>query len=69
MQEEPTRIRVKVTFEAEINSDFLMELKRIVDHHLDQMIDLDQFPEIKRISKATVFEVKDGDNDDTISMY
>ncbi len=49
--------RVKVSFEAQIDDEFLEELNRIVDHHLDYLIDLDDNPEIKELSDGEVEEL------------
>ena len=46
--------KVKITFNAEVEDDFVEELKRMVDHHMDYLIDLDDNPEITSISDAEI---------------
>ena len=48
---------VQISFKAEIDDDFLGELQRIVDHHLEYLIDLDSTPEIKNIYEGEVEEL------------
>ena len=43
---------VKITFTAEVEDDKVDELKKTVDHHLDHLIDVDSWPEIKNIYNA-----------------
>ena len=48
---------VQISFKAEIDDEFLGELQRIVDHHLESLIDLDSSPEIKNIYEGEVEEL------------
>jgi len=52
--------KVEVKFEAEVDYNFLEEFKKIVDHHMEYLLDLEAFPEIKSISKATLYKTYNG---------
>lgn len=43
---------VDVKFKMEIEEDFFEELTRIADHHIDRLIDVDSYPEIKSVSNV-----------------
>ena len=45
---------VQISFNAEVEDHYVEELKRIVDHHLEYLIDFDGNPEITSISNATI---------------
>lgn len=49
-------MKVRISFDAEIKPDFLEELKTIVDHHIEYLIDFEEFPEILFVSGATLKE-------------
>jgi hypothetical protein len=40
---------VRVTINMEIDDEFVDELKQIVDHKIDALLDYDEFPEINDI--------------------
>lgn len=44
---------INVSMKMEVEEKDIEELKRITDHHIDYLLNLDEFPEIKR-----VFDVK-----------
>ena len=56
--------KIKISFFVEIDDSYLFEeadrkafiedLKRIVDHHIDQLVDISSWPEIKSIYDAKV---------------
>lgn len=48
---------VQISFKAEIDDEFLPEIIRIVDHHLDYLIDLDSISEIKNLYEGEVEEI------------
>ena len=50
-------MNVRISFNAEIDDSFLGELQRIVDHHLDYLVDLADNPEIKSLSEGEVEEL------------
>lgn len=50
-------MQVQVSFKAEIDDKFLGELKRVVDHHLEYLLDLDSYPEITTVSDGEVEEL------------
>ena len=45
---------VQISFTADIDKDFYEELQRIVDHHMEYLIDFDSVPEIESIYDAKV---------------
>lgn len=49
----------EVKFNVIINDDFFEEFKKIIDHHIEYLIDFDGNPEIQGIYGATVTKVKD----------
>ncbi len=61
--------RVKVEFDAIINYDFLEEFKKIVDHHMEYLINFNAFPEIKDINKAIVYDAPEIYNGETVSYH
>lgn len=42
-------MKVTVSFDMEIEDDFLSELRSVVDHHADWLLDLESYPEIMSI--------------------
>ena len=40
---------VEITMKMKVDEDFINELKYIIDHHIEQLIDYDNYPEIKTI--------------------
>lgn len=53
---EKDRKLVKVSFFAEIDGNFLEELSGIVKHHLEYLLDLYNFSEIKTVFNGSVSE-------------
>ena len=51
--------RVRVSFELEIEDSFMEELEKIVDHKLDYLLDLTEFPEIESVSDGQIEELDD----------
>ena len=49
--------QVQISFKAEVDDDYIGELARIVDHHLDYLIDLDSTPEIKNVYEGELEEL------------
>lgn len=50
---------VQISFTANIDKDFYEELQRIIDHHIEYLIDTDSFSnEIESIYNAKVEVVK-----------
>ena len=47
---------ITISFKATVDEKSVEELKRIVDHHLNWLINLDEFPEIKTVYDATIKE-------------
>ena len=45
-------MKVEIKFEMDIDSKFIDELKKIVNHHMEAIIDLDSYPEIESIYNA-----------------
>lgn len=45
---------VKITLHMEVDDEFVDELKQIVDHKIDSMIDYDGFPEINDIYNCSM---------------
>ena len=45
-----------ICFNVEIEEEFQDDLKKIVDHHIDHLIDTESFPEIKRIFDAEIVD-------------
>lgn len=43
-------MQVQISFKAEIDDSYFGELSRIVDHHLEYLVDLAGNPEIKNLS-------------------
>ena len=40
---------VKISFNMDVDDNFINDLQKIVDHKLEQLVDLDSFPEIDSI--------------------
>lgn len=57
---------VELKMRLNIEEDFLSELMKISDHHIDRLLDLDSFPEIKSVSNVILTvcsnERKDNEN-------
>lgn len=49
MPKQTSVIPVKITIRATIAPEFKDELERIVDHHIEYLIDLISYPEIKSV--------------------
>ena len=47
---------VTITFKAEVDDNGVEELKRCVDHHIDRLLDLDSWPEIRTVYDANLKE-------------
>lgn len=45
-------MKVTISFDANVSSEHVEELKRIVDHHIDWLLNLNEFTEIKGIWNA-----------------
>lgn len=43
---------VEIKMKVDIEDDFFEELARISDHHIDRLVDLDSYPEIKSVSNV-----------------
>lgn len=54
MDDEKKILGCHVTFNVDIDEDFKEEFKRIINHHIDELIDIESFPEIKAIYAACV---------------
>ena len=54
MDDEKRTLNCHVTFNVEIDEDFKEEFERIIDHHIDALIDIESYPEIKGIYAACV---------------
>ena len=54
MDDEKKILSCHVTFNVDIDENFKEEFKRIIDHHIDELIDTESFPEIKAIYAACV---------------
>lgn len=52
MEENKKTIVTQITLKAEIDAEFYSELKGIIEHHIDYIMDLGEFPEIKGIFDA-----------------
>lgn len=51
-------LRLSMTIQFSGTEAGLEDLKRILDHHVDYLIDTSEFPEIKNISGVTIEEEK-----------
>ena len=51
-------IRLHMTIQFSGTEAGLEDLKRILDHHVDYLINTSEFPEIKNISGVTIEEEK-----------
>lgn len=49
---------IEVNFLMEIEDNAVEEVKKSVDHHIERLIDLESWPEIKSVYHATVKEVE-----------
>ena len=47
---------ITISFKATVDKKSIEELKRIIDHHLDWLVNLDEFAEIKTVYDATIKE-------------
>lgn len=57
-------MRVELSVYMEVDDDEFNDLKRVVDHHIDWLLSLDEFPEITCVTGACL-EKLDDDNDDS----
>ena len=48
---------IEVTMKMNIDEDSYNELKRIINHHIDYLLDLDSYPEIHCVYGAKVSEI------------
>lgn len=48
---------IEVTMKMEVDDDFYDDLKRIVDHHVDYLLDLISYPEIHSVYGAKIQEI------------
>lgn len=58
---------MRVEFDVDIKKEFVDEFSRIIDHHIEYMIDLSEFPEIKGIGNAKLY-CKESENESTINI-
>lgn len=49
---------IEVNFLMEVEDNAVEEVKKSVDHHIERLIDLESWPEIKSVYHATVKEVE-----------
>ena len=49
----------KISFNIEINEEDYDELERIIDHHLDYLVNTEDFPEIQDYWGATLEKVEE----------
>ena len=54
MDDEKRTLNCHVTFNVEIDEDFKEEFRRIVDLHIDELVNIDRYPKIKGIYTACV---------------
>ena len=54
---------VEIKMKMDIEDDFFEELSRISDHHIDRLVDLDSYPEIKSVSNVMLI-VNGKENED-----
>ena len=50
-------VSVNLKMDMKINPSFMDELKRIVDQHIERLVDTESFPEIKQIYGCTLTEI------------
>lgn len=53
-----TTKEIKLTMNLTIDADSLDELKRL-EHHIEELLDLDNWPEIKSVYGVEVEEIKE----------
>ena len=49
---------IEVNFLMEVEDNVVEEVKKSVDHHIERLIDLESWPEIKNVYHATAKEVE-----------
>jgi hypothetical protein len=49
---------IEVKFLMEVEDNAVEEVKKSVDHHIERLIDLENWPEIKSVYHATAKEVE-----------
>lgn len=49
---------IEVNFLMEVENNAVEEVKKSVDHHIERLIDLESWPEIKSVYHATTKEVE-----------
>lgn len=49
---------IEVNFLMEVEDNAVEEVKKSVDHHIERLIDLESWPEIKNVYRATAKEIK-----------
>lgn len=49
---------IEVNFLMEVEDNAVEEVKKSVDHHIERLIDLESWPEIKNVYRATAKETK-----------
>lgn len=49
---------IEVNFLMEVEDNAVEEVKKSVDHHIERLIDLESWPEIKSVYYATAKEVE-----------
>lgn len=54
---------VEIKMKMDIEDEFFEELARISDHHIDRLVDLDSYPEIKSVSNVMLI-VNGKENED-----
>ena len=50
---------VEIKFKAVVNQSILDELSKTADHHLERLLDLDSYPEIKEVYNGSLSVLKD----------
>lgn len=55
-------MKVEMKMMLDIDDDFWSELVKISDHHIDHLMDLDEYPEIKSVSNVMLI-VQGKDNE------
>lgn len=53
--EKTFNVNFKIDFKG--NEEDLNNLKKIIDHHIDQLLNLDEFPEIASVYDANIKEI------------
>ena len=59
-----------VTFKASVAEEGVEDFKKAIDHHIERIVDMDSWPEIRGISEAKAKEIpKANTMEDTIVVY